>query len=103
MKKFIGLFILMLMTKFVCAETGVVVEKFGSCDHFIADGPKGLYVLEWLGGHDPIERETIVGNLNDYGIKMVQYPNSDSEGRIWVADLSESYESALRIIRKHCQ
>ena len=73
----------------VDADEGVVVKKFGSCDYFIADGPRGLYVLEWYGGYDPDEGDSIIGDIGSYGMKNVIY-NSTLSGRVWVEDFLES-------------
>jgi hypothetical protein len=99
--KFIGLFLLFISFK-VFADVGVVVKRFGSCDYFIADGPRGLYVLEWYGGHDPIEGERIIGDIGSYGMKSVIYPNSNSRGQVWVEDFLESTSGALDEIADHC-
>ena len=45
------------------ADQGYVVKTFSGCDYFIADGPRGLYVLEWYGGYDPSEGDTISGDI----------------------------------------
>ena len=53
------------------ADIGVVVKVFSGCDYFIADGPRGLYVLEWYGGYDPNEGDKIVGDIGSYGFEDV--------------------------------
>ena len=83
------------------ADMGVVVKRFGSCDYFIADGPSGYYVLEWYGGYDPDEGDTIFGEINSYGMKDVLY-NSSREGRVWVEDYLESTSAAFEEIEDHC-
>ena len=83
------------------ADDGYVVKTFSGCDYFIADGPKGLYVLEWFGGYDPSEGDTISGDIGSFGIKDVIY-NGSSDGRVWVEDFLESSSQALEEIRNHC-
>ena len=83
------------------ADFGEVVKKFGSCDYFIADGPSGLYVLEWYGGYDPDEGDTIFGDIGSYGFADVLY-NGSYEGRVYVEDYLESSSAALDEIRDHC-
>jgi hypothetical protein len=102
MKKIIWSVFILTISHLAFAETGIVIKKFRSCDYFIADGPKGLYVLEWFGGHDPYEREKIIGNIGSFGMKSVVYPNSNSVGKVWVEDFLESPERALEIIRDKC-
>ena len=50
------------------ADDGYVVKIFSGCDYFIADGPKGLYVIEWFGEYDPSEGDTMPENVK-FGIK----------------------------------
>jgi len=103
MKKLLLVFFITFISNFVYADVGVVVKRFGSCDYYIVDGPKGLYVLEWYGGHDPIEGEKVVGNIGSYGMKDVVFPSSNTRGRVWVEDFLESASSALEKIRDHCR
>jgi len=83
------------------ADDGYVVKTFSGCDYFVADGPRGLYVLEWFGGYDPSEGDTITGEIGSYGMKDVTYNHSYS-GRVWVEDFLESSEAAMEEIRDHC-
>lgn len=83
-------------------EQAVVVAKFGTCDYFIADGSRGLFVLEWYGGYEPDEGDTIVGDIASYGFKDVYYPNNGTTGRLWVEDYLESKTSAMEEIIQHC-
>lgn len=84
------------------ADVGLVIRTFPGCDYFIADGPRGLYVLEWYGGHSPIEGEKIVGDISSYGMKTVFYGAGGSRGRVWVEDFLESVDGALEEISDHC-
>jgi hypothetical protein len=89
------------MTAAVSADEGFVIKRFRGCDYFIADGPRGLYVLEWYGGYDPSEGDRISGDIGSYGMKSIVY-NGRSMGRVWVEDFLESTSSALEEIRDHC-
>lgn len=90
-----------IFTNYVYADTGEVVKTFSGCDYFIADGPRGYYVLEWYGGYDPDEGDTINGEIGSYGIKDVLY-NGNRSGRVWVEDFLESSSGAMDEIRDHC-
>ena len=96
-------YLLIFTSNYVYAETGMVVKRLGSCDYYIADGPRGLYVLEWYGGHDPMEGERIIGNIGSYGMKEVFFPDSKKRGRVWVEDFLETASSALQKIRDKCR
>lgn len=78
-----------------------VTQRFRGCDYFIADGPNGLYVLEWSGGYDPSVGDSVEGEINSYGFKDVLY-NNRSEGRVWVEDYWESRSAAMDEINDHC-
>ena len=79
-----------------------VIARFGSCFHFVADGPRGLYVLEWFGGYEPIEGDVIIGDLSSFGFEDVYYPLVNRKGRVWVEDYWESIGSASEEIIDHC-
>jgi len=83
------------------ADEGYVVNTFNGCDYFIADGTNGLYVLEWYGGHDPSEGDTIEGEIGSYGMKEVTY-NGYFSGSVWVEDFLESNSAARDEINDHC-
>jgi hypothetical protein len=95
---------LLLMSNAI-AEPASVVKRFGSCKYFIADGPRGLYVLEWRSGYDPQEGVRIdfrnFGN-GSYGVREVNYPDKRLSGELLLYNFRESAESALRTIRMKC-
>ena len=99
--KFSIFFLLFALSFGVNSDTGWVVQKFGSCDYFIADGPRGYYVLEWFGGYDPDEGDAIYGDIGSYGMKTVDYSYSSS-GQVWVEDFLESWGQAIDEINDHC-
>lgn len=80
----------------------VVFKRFG-CDYFIADGPKGYYILEWYGGYDPSQGDTFAGDVNGYGFKNVIYLKNGQSGRVYVEDYLLSRGSALEKIAEKCQ
>jgi hypothetical protein len=85
------------------ADKGVVVYYKPSCDYFIADGQRGLYLLEWYGGYDPSEGDIIVGEIGSYGFKDVYYPRQDREGRVYVDDYFLSKDNAIEKWAKKCR
>jgi hypothetical protein len=78
----------------------IVFQRSG-CDYFIADGPSGLYVIEWYGGHGPSQGDAIVGPINSYGFKDVCYPGY-GQGRVWVDDYLLGEHSAAEKYRDKC-
>ena len=87
----------------IIADEGRIIQRFSGCDYFIADGNKGLYVLEWYGGYDPKEGDRISGDIGRYGMKTVTYPNVNRTGRVWVEDYLESRSAAMDEINDHCR
>lgn len=82
----------------------IVFKRSGCRDYFLADGDSGgIYFLEWYGGHDPREGESIVGEIRGYGFKDVFYPDSGSSDRIYVDDYMLSRSSAIEKIRNKCR
>ena len=90
-----------ILTSEAVADQGFVVKTFSGCDYYIADGNQGLYVLEWYGGYDPNEGDSITGDIGSYGMKDVIY-NGSSSGTVWVEDFLESSSAAMEEIRDHC-
>ena len=79
-----------------------VLLRISGCDYFIADGPSGLYVLEWYGGYDPSEGDKLVGYKSGYGFSDVVYLHNGREGRIYAEDFLLSTQSATRKLDEKC-
>jgi hypothetical protein len=79
-----------------------VVLRVRGCDYFLADGPRGLYLLEWYGGYDPDRGDGIFGEVDGYGFKDVLYANG-REGRLYVDDYLLSKDNALEKLREKCR
>lgn len=84
-------------------STRVVLRKSACGDYFLAEGPGGFHVLEWYGGHDPDEGDTIAGDISGYGFKDVFYLSSSSSGRVYVDDYALSKSSAIEKLLRHCR
>jgi hypothetical protein len=87
--------------KTVGGDRAEIVFKQTGCDYFIADGPRGLYVIEWYGGHDPDKGDIVVGPINSFGFKDVCYPDH-GQGRVYVDDYDLSESSAVDKIKDKC-
>jgi hypothetical protein len=84
------------------ANALTVIFRVSGCDYFVADGPRGLYILEWYGGYDPSEGDTLVGYERGYGMQTVTYLRNGREGRIWAEDYLLSFDSAATILSEKC-
>lgn len=80
----------------------VVFTKSG-CDYFIADGPRGYYLIEWYGGYSPSKGDVIAGDVSRYGFKDVHYTNVDRSGRVYVEDYLLSESSVIKGLFEKCK
>ena len=78
-----------------------VLLRTRGCSYFIADGPQGLYLLEWYGGYDPVAHDGILGELSGYGFKDVLYSNGQS-GRVYIDDYMLGKSRALEKFNEKC-
>jgi len=85
----------------VAASITIVFRKRG-CDYFLADGPRGLYILEWYGGHDPDRGDGILGDIDGYGFKDVLYTGG-ADGRVYVEEYLLSKDRALEELAEKCR
>jgi hypothetical protein len=100
----LGLLLFALLCNNAYADKAVVVLYLSRCkSHFIADGPRGYYLIEWYGGYDPSKGDIIVGDIGSYGFKDVYYPQQDREGRVYVDDYLLSKDNAIEKYRNKCQ
>lgn len=83
-------------------QAQVVAYKSGCRSYFVADGPRGYYLLEWFGGYDPSEGDIIEGDLGSFGFKDVTYPKRDREGRIYVDDYLLSRSRVMEKYQEKC-
>jgi len=88
---------------FAKEKAEVVLKKGGCRGYFIADGPRGLYLLEWYGGYDPSVGDAIVGEIGSFGMKDVYYPNRNQSGRVYVDDYLLSRSRALEKYQEKCR
>lgn len=79
-----------------------VALRVRGCDYFVADGPRGYYLLEWYGGYDPHEGDGIFGDIGGYGFKDVLYSNGRN-GRLYVDDYMLGKDSVLEKLREKCR
>lgn len=80
-----------------------VVYHPTGCDYFVADGPRGYYLLEWHRGYDPAEGDTLAGYESGYGFKDVVYPRNGRTGRIYADDYLLSRDSVIKQITEKCR
>ena len=79
-----------------------IVLRVQGCSYFIADGPRGLYVLEWYGGYDPDHGDGIFGDISGYGFKDVLYTGGH-DGRVYVDDYLLGKDRALEKLKEKCR
>ena len=95
--------ILLILTPFVLnAEKAIVVFYKSGCSYYIAENTMGYLLLEWFGGNDPTEGDTLVGDLNTFGMKDLYNLNSNSETKVWIDDYMLSKDSVLEKYYEKC-
>jgi len=85
------------------AAKGVVVYYKSGCDYYIVDANMGYVVLEWYGGNDPSEGDTLAGDFESYGMKEIYNVSADSETKVWVEDYMLSKDSAIEKYYEKCK
>lgn len=84
------------------AAKGVVVAYPPGCDYYVVESNTGYALLEWYGGSDPNEGDTLVGDFESYGFKTLYNLTADNETRVWVEDYFLSQGSVVEQIREQC-
>ncbi len=85
------------------AEKGEVVHYKSGCDYYIVDASMGFALLEWYGGNDPSEGDTLVGDFDGYGMKEIYNISAGSETQVWVEDYMLSKDSAIEMYYEQCK
>ena len=104
MRKIIGICIASVLLTFslsVNAAKGVVVLYKPGCDYYIVETTMGYALLEWYGGNDPSEGDTLVGDYESYGMKDIYNISADSETKVWVEEFWLSKGSVLELSLIH--
>jgi len=84
------------------AAKGVVVYYKSGCSYYLVDANMGYALLEWYGGNDPSEGDTLVGDFESYGMKDIYNISADSETTVWVEDYMLSKSSAIEKYYDKC-
>jgi hypothetical protein len=92
----------MLAALLAFAESGEVSKRISGCDYYMVDAPSGYAVLEWFGGSDPDEGDSIVGRFKSYGMHAFFLGSSRTETRAYVEDWGLSEDDALEKLPKEC-
>lgn len=91
-----------LIPSIASAAKGVVVYYKSGCDYYIVETNLGYVLLEWYGGNDPSEGDTLVGDYEAYGMKDIYNLTADSETKVWVEDFWLSKDSVLEKYYDKC-
>lgn len=93
----------LLTTPSAFAAKGEVVYRNSGCDYFVVETFAGYALLEWYGGNDPSEGDTLVGDFESFGSKDIFNLSADEELRVWVQDYWMSKEDALESFYQECE
>ena len=80
----------------------VVILRVRGCDYFLADGSRGIFLLERYGGFDPSRGDTLVGDISSYGFQDVYYTKAGRKGRVHVEDYLLSCTRAAEKLADKC-
>ena len=58
----------------------------GCGSRIIIETPMGFVLAEWFGGSTPYEGDTVVGDIDGYGMKDVYILNREADSRLWIDD-----------------
>ena len=100
--KKILILLLVLSPLVLNAAKGVVVFYKSGCSYYIVEDNMGYTLLEWYGGNDPSEGDTLVGDFNTYGMKDIYNLTVDAETKVWIEDFMLSKDSVLEKYYDKC-
>lgn len=95
-------FAAILLPTLANAAKGVVVYNKIGCDYYIVETNKGFALLEWFGGNDPNEGDTLVGDFERYGSKDIYNITADRKTRVWVEEFWLSKEEVIEKYFQKC-
>lgn len=84
------------------ATKGVVVYDRGCSSRIIIETSLGYVLAEWYGGGIPYEGDTLVGEINSYGMKDLFILNRDRDTRLWIDDYMLSRRRVVEKLRDKC-
>ena len=87
------------------AAKGVVVYNKSGCNsRYVVKTNMGYAILEWYGGNDPSEGDTIVGDIDSYGFKDLYNVTQDAAMKVYVEDYMLGKSSLTeKFFEKFCQ
>jgi len=85
------------------AESGVVVFYKSGCDYYIVSTNQGFSLLEWYGGDDPMEGDTLTGNMMAYGMQSLVNQRTENETQAWVEDFLLNQYTVLQSYQEQCR
>ncbi len=98
----LAVLIAFLFPSIASAAKGIVVYYKSGCDYYIVETNMGYVLLEWYGGNDPSEGDTLVGDYETYGMKDIYNLTADSETKVWVEDFWLSKDSVVEKYYDKC-
>jgi len=63
---------------------------------------QGYTLLEWFGGNDPGEGDTLIGDYEAYGMKDIYNATADAETKVWVEDYMLTKDRAIESYFEEC-
>lgn len=102
-KSFIGAAAVVCSSVATAAATkGVVVYDRGCGSRLIVETSMGYVLAEWFGGSVPYEGDTLIGELESYGMKEIYILNRKSDTRLWIEDYMLSRSRVVEKLTNKC-
>lgn len=87
----------------VSASEGIVVKYESGCSYYIVAAENGYVILNWYGGKNPREGDTLAGELEKYGLKSIRNITRDEPMRVFVEATGLSEDDALDRFNEECE
>jgi hypothetical protein len=82
---------------------GVVVYDKGCGSRVVIETAQGYVLAAWQDGSPPSKGETLVGDLNEYGVKKVYNVNTDGGGSLRIEGYGLSAKRAAEQLKSKCR
>lgn len=82
---------------------GVVVYDKGCGSRMIIETRMGYVLAEWFGGSTPAKGDTLIGDLEAFGLKDLYISNQDAKVRVWIDDYMLSQSRVVEKLRAKCR
>jgi hypothetical protein len=95
--------LLVILSPFACASSGVVLYFPSSCDYFIVESDMGMAVMTATGASAPAEGDVLVGEFELRGPATLQNYVTSQRFEVQVEDYWLSEDAAIERYLEFCE